>query len=356
VTAGYRYDALGRTLTVPAVDAAGIGAHAADAGALGLGYYANDMVATEAQGSAQVTFTLDPTQNRILTAGDGATTTTNHYTGGSDAPAWTSTGPETWTRDIMGIDGGLAATVDQAGAVVLHLANPHGDVIATVDDDPAALGVIGYAEYTEYGAPRDAVTAPQPYGWSGGRQAPDQGLGGLVVMGVRLYDPATGRFLSVDPVSGASANAYDYCGQDPVNRTDRSGMTWYYRGHQTVYAKTVFQWGSWHLRWHNHFWDVVNRIPPHVTVLTDLWYRFGVRYRYYRVYHLYVRSKWENYGGLYCGLFPGNCKRVLYGWQIVARGVTEWRGDWFSAVYWAWWTWHSYSYDYSWKEVWFFRA
>lgn len=42
-------------------------------------------------------------------------------------------------------------------------------------------------------------------------------------MGVRLYAPALGRFLSVDPVSGASDNAYDYAWQDPVNESDVHG-------------------------------------------------------------------------------------------------------------------------------------
>ena len=44
-------------------------------------------------------------------------------------------------------------------------------------------------------------------------------------MGVRLYQPATGRFMSVDPVAGGSASAYDYCSADPVNCTDLGG-TW----------------------------------------------------------------------------------------------------------------------------------
>ncbi|EGX55396.1 hypothetical protein SZN_33126 [Streptomyces zinciresistens K42] len=42
-------------------------------------------------------------------------------------------------------------------------------------------------------------------------------------MGVRLYNPATGRFLSIDPVYGGSSNAYEYCSGDPVNCTDLDG-------------------------------------------------------------------------------------------------------------------------------------
>ena len=47
----------------------------------------------------------------------------------------------------------------------------------------------------------------------------------MILMGVRLYQPATGRFMSVDPVAGGSASAYDYCSADPVNCTDLGG-TW----------------------------------------------------------------------------------------------------------------------------------
>ncbi len=42
-------------------------------------------------------------------------------------------------------------------------------------------------------------------------------------MGVRLYTPATGRFLSVDPVHGGNAGAYEYVHADPLSRFDLDG-------------------------------------------------------------------------------------------------------------------------------------
>ena len=43
----------------------------------------------------------------------------------------------------------------------------------------------------------------------------------------RLYDPTIGRFLSVDPLfeMQIGINPYHYCGNDPVNYSDPSGLS-----------------------------------------------------------------------------------------------------------------------------------
>ena len=46
----------------------------------------------------------------------------------------------------------------------------------------------------------------------------------MLFRSVRLYDPALGRFLQVDPVEGGSCNDYDYVCGDPINNLDLDGQ------------------------------------------------------------------------------------------------------------------------------------
>lgn len=60
------------------------------------------------------------------------------------------------------------------------------------------------------------------YGWLGSEQrATDRS--GLLLMGARLYNPVTGSFTSVDPVTGGNETAYGYP-LDPVNGVDLDGQ------------------------------------------------------------------------------------------------------------------------------------
>jgi RHS repeat-associated protein len=71
-----------------------------------------------------------------------------------------------------------------------------------------------------------ADTSPgfQPFGFAGGVLDRDTGL---VHMGAREYDSATGRFTSVDPLSfgGGDTNLYAYVGGNPLNAVDPSGLS-----------------------------------------------------------------------------------------------------------------------------------
>src|SRR5207253_1846005 len=76
-----------------------------------------------------------------------------------------------------------------------------------------------------YGAPRGSnVTAPDNRGFL---NQPLDGSTGLTVVGVRQYDPTTGRFITDDPIlektDATQLNGYGYAGNNPVVRSDPTG-------------------------------------------------------------------------------------------------------------------------------------
>jgi RHS repeat-associated protein len=110
--------------------------------------------------------------------------------------------------------------------VTLQLANLHGDIAATLPVGASSPAQLAVTDTTEYGLPRTAPAAGSTqarYGWLGTHQRDTSTPGGLTLMGVRLYTPTVGRFLTVDPIEGGSANDYDYAAADPVNLRDLDG-------------------------------------------------------------------------------------------------------------------------------------
>ncbi|MGW4200628.1 DNRLRE domain-containing protein [Streptomyces sp. NPDC004726] len=216
VSTGYAYDALGRTTTLP--------------GGTTLGYYANDRVHQETKGSERQTWKLDAAHRfRSWTRETGGGSTwsqtaarVNHYSGDSDSPRWiTENAAGAVTRYVDSPTGALAASTGRTGDVVLHLTTIHGDIALNL---PLTAGRAPEALDTdEYGNPR-AGGSPARYGWLGKEQRSAETVSGLTLMGARLYNPATGRFASVDPVDGGNSNAYDYCSGDPVGCSDTTGQ------------------------------------------------------------------------------------------------------------------------------------
>lgn len=211
---GLTYDSFGRITSLSAADAGGK--------TLTTSYFANDMVASQSQNGVTNTFQLDATlrQRQRLQGGGIEGTEVFHYDGPGDSPAWTERG-STWTRNIVGLGGELAAVQESGQEITLQLTNLHGDVSATAAINPAVTSLKSTSTYDEFGNPTSGSAGR--YGWLGGKQRRTELPSGVIQMGVRDYIPAIGRFLSTDPVNGGSANSYDYADADPVNGLDLAG-------------------------------------------------------------------------------------------------------------------------------------
>ncbi|MDP9386714.1 MAG: PA14 domain-containing protein [Actinomycetota bacterium] len=139
------------------------------------------------------------------------------YAGPGDSPSYSRPSAGGPVTTYLAGPGGLSV-IDTAGVPSYPLANGHGDVVGNTD--VAGLYVANPA-VDEFGK---GQPPPNRLGWLGTHQRFSTGGNlNLIRMGVRLYDPALGRFLQVDPVEGGSANDYDYAEADPINGFDLDG-------------------------------------------------------------------------------------------------------------------------------------
>lgn len=226
-TSGYTYDALGRSTTVPASDTAN---PAGDN--LTVTYHATDLVDTITQNERTTDYTLDVDGERIRSwtdnGSDESVQATHHYDADDDNPTWTQETPTLYTRVVSGMSGMAAIYNSGTGVPDWQLANLHGDNVATIDGSDAGLTTT--AEATEYGNPRNtADVGATRYGWLGNKQRAADTPAGIVLMGVRLYNPTTGRFLQTDPVPDGSCNPYEYTCGDSINKTDLDGKRCWWR-------------------------------------------------------------------------------------------------------------------------------
>ncbi|MFI5620337.1 DNRLRE domain-containing protein [Streptomyces sp. NPDC051567] len=217
VEAGTSYDAFGRTTAQQGSTFA---------------YYNNDLVRQQTANGRRQSWTLDAAHRlRGWTVeSDQAGTWVpeqnkrNHYDGNSDNPRWivedVATGQV--TRNVEAAGGLFSATTAAQGGVTLQLSNLHGDIALQLPLDPAEAPLV--LDNDEYGNPRTGQPATR-YNWLGTEQRSSETLTGIQLMGVRLYNPVTGRFLSPDPVPSGSPNYYGYPA-DPISMVDLDGRGW----------------------------------------------------------------------------------------------------------------------------------
>jgi RHS repeat-associated protein len=199
----------------------------------------NTTIQTTGPDPASITYTRDATDRIIRrdATGDTITSVLYGYTGSGDNADLTLGADKRLLSRTIALPGGVIYTKPGAGGQPEQWDHPsvRGDLVLTSNASGQQVGALH--TYTPYGDPltttgtvnTDNVPNNQPgqmdYGWLGQHQRPYERAGAIAVvqMGARPYLPLFGRFLSVDPVDGGSANDYDYVAGDPINNLDLDG-------------------------------------------------------------------------------------------------------------------------------------
>ncbi|WP_245914268.1 PA14 domain-containing protein [Amycolatopsis sulphurea] len=192
--------------------------------------------------NADIAYTRDAT-DRIIRRDprdcDNNTVTRYSFTSDGDSPDLTLNTDNRLTSLSVSLPGGALYTsrLGTDGTFTPTYDHPsiRGDLVLTTDTAGHQAGAL--RSYDPYGQPLapsgtvDTQNVPDnspgsmDYGWLGQHQRPYEHTGALslVQMGARPYSPLLGRFLSVDPDEGGSANDYDYVAGDPINAVDLDG-------------------------------------------------------------------------------------------------------------------------------------
>ncbi|MEV0133324.1 RHS repeat-associated core domain-containing protein [Dactylosporangium sp. NPDC050688] len=215
-TLNYQYDSTGNTTCRPA----GSGANTCPGGtgSQALTWDAEGHLATATGGSGANSYIYTADGVRLV-ADDPAATTL--YLPNMELKRTKGTGTVTATRYYIW-SGQSVAMMTSGGAVTwLAADNQNTQNVAVA----AGTQAVTIRRQNPYGAPRGAVTTwPNTKGFVSG----DRDATGLTHLGAREYDPATGRFISVDPIFAptdpASMNGYAYSNNSPVTLSDPSGQ------------------------------------------------------------------------------------------------------------------------------------
>ncbi|MFJ9776076.1 RHS repeat-associated core domain-containing protein [Kitasatospora sp. NPDC101157] len=217
-TTRYQYDATGNTTAI--TDTSGTTSLTWNTGG-------KPDTVTKTGTAGNTSYVYDADGNQLVRHSPGKTTV---LVGTDELTLDTTTGSTANTRSI-GAPGGLTFTRVTApiggGSVLIQAADPHGTNGLQINTDTAMTVTRRLTD--PFGNPRG--TQPAASDWAGTKGfvgGLKDDITGLTFLGARQYDPASGRFISPDPVLDPANpqqwNAYAYSNNDPVNHSDPSGL------------------------------------------------------------------------------------------------------------------------------------
>ncbi|MEW2291380.1 RHS repeat-associated core domain-containing protein [Streptomyces sp. NPDC006743] len=179
-------------------------------------------LATSTVSGATTKFLYDADGTRLLKR--EPTATTLYLPGGQELLLTKSTNALAGTRYYT-VPGGSAVRTSSDGRVRLLIADPHGTNTLSISATTLATN---RRKTLPYGAPRGTAPTFWP-GQKGFINGDTDSTTGLTHIGARDYDPATGRFISVDPLleldKPQTIGGYAYSAHNPTTYSDPTG-TW----------------------------------------------------------------------------------------------------------------------------------
>ena len=190
------YETFGDVTKLPANDAGGHELTSA--------YYVDSQVASQEQNKQLIDYKYDPAGRTTEAISENTetkakTTTVSHYAGTSEL-TWTSEGTEKWTRNIPGIDGGLAAIQESSGAIDLQVHDLRGDIVGKAALSETETKLVSTYNSTEFGVP--TTSNPPKYSWLGADGvASELTSSGVSTQNGSSYVPEIGRALQTGPIA-----------------------------------------------------------------------------------------------------------------------------------------------------------